>query len=80
MGLADIHDRPHYSSGLEEMGIHTYYYEQVCPFWSHIRELTAGIKPQQLVLLDVGFIIDNNDPPYQGEKTVVFYEKHHSWG
>ena len=28
--------------------------------------------PKQLVLLDVGYVVDNVGPPYQGEKRVVF--------
>ena len=35
-------------------------------------EWTACINPRQLVLLDVGYVVDNVDPPYQGEKRVVF--------
>ena len=27
---------------------------------------------KQLVLLDVGYVVDNVDPPYRGEKCVVF--------
>ena len=30
------------------------------------------ISPRQLVLLDVGYIMDNADPPYRGEKCKVF--------
>ena len=32
----------------------------------------AHIKPKQLMLLDVGYIVDNVDPLYQSEKHVVF--------
>ena len=30
------------------------------------------IEPKQLVLLDVGYVVDNVLPPFQGEKRVVF--------
>ena len=60
-------------SGQEEMALHAfYYYEQDRLFWSHIEEWTAHIDPKQLVLLDVGYVVDNVDPPYQGEKHVMF--------
>ena len=66
-------DCPHCGSGLEETAFHTFYYcERVRPFWSHVGEWTARISPRQLVLLDVGYIIDNVVPPYKGEKCVVF--------
>ena len=36
------------------------------------RECTARIDPKQLVLLDVGYAVDNVEPPNRGEKRVVF--------
>ena len=33
---------------------------------------TGRNSPKQLVLLDVGYIVDNVGPPFQGEKRVVF--------
>ena len=36
------------------------------------REWTARIEPKQLVLLDVGYVVDNVLPLFQGEKRVVF--------
>ena len=35
-------------------------------------EWTARIDPKQLVLFDVGYVVDNFDPPYRGEKCVEF--------
>ena len=32
----------------------------------------ARISPRELVLLDVGYVVDNVDPLFQGEKRVVF--------
>ena len=32
----------------------------------------AHISPRQLVLLDVGYVMNNVGPPFQGEKHVVF--------
>ena len=71
--LADMPDCPRCSSGLEETALHAFYYcERVQPFWSHFEEWMARISPKQLVLLDVGYVIDNVVPPYKGEKRVVF--------
>ena len=36
------------------------------------RGADARISPWQLVLHNVGYVVDNVDPPYQGEKRVVF--------
>ena len=67
--LADMPDCARCGSGLEETAEHAfYYYERVRPFW----EWTASIEPKQLVLLDVGYVVDNVLPPFQGEKRVVF--------
>ena len=52
------------------MAEHAFYYcERVRPFWDHVGEWTAHIKPKQLVLLDV---VDNVLLPFQGEKRMVF--------
>ena len=60
-------------SGLEETAEHTFYYcEFVRSFWDHVGEWTACIKPKQLVLLDIGYVVDNILPPFQGEKCMVF--------
>ena len=72
-GLADIPDCARCGSVLEETAEHAFYYcERVCPFWDHVGECTARIEPKQLVLLDVGYVIDNVLPPFQGEKRMVF--------
>ena len=72
-GLADMPDCPRCSSGLEETAEHAFYYcERVRPFWDHVGEWTARIEPKQLVLLDVGYVVDNVLPPFHGEKRVVF--------
>ena len=72
-GLADMPDCAGCGSGLEETAEHAFYYcERVRPFWDHVGEWTARIEPKQLVLLDVGYVVDNVLPPYQGEKRVVF--------
>ena len=72
-GLADMPDCPRCASGLEETAEHAFYYcERVRPFWDHVGEWTARIEPKQLVLLDVGYVVDNVLPPFQGEKRVVF--------
>ena len=49
-----------------------YYCERVHPFWSHFEEWTARISPRGLVLLDVGYVLDNVDPPFQGESVWCF--------
>ena len=72
-GLADMPDCPRCASGLEETAENAFYYcERVRPFWDHVGEWTARIEPKQLVLLDVGYVVDNVLPPFQGEKRVVF--------
>ena len=72
-GLADMPDCARCGSGLEETAEHAFYYcERVRPFWDHVGEWTARIEPKQLVLLDVGYVVDNVLPPFQGEKRVVF--------
>ena len=64
-GLADMPDCARCCSCLEEIAEHAFYHcERVRPFW----EWTARIEPKQLVLLDVGYVVDN----VQGEKRVVF--------
>ncbi len=50
-----------------------YYCEQVRLFWSHVEEWTARISPRELVLLDVGYVVDNVNPPHRGEKRMVFF-------
>ena len=72
-GLADMPDCARCGSGLEETAEHAFYYcEWVRPFWDHVGEWTARIEPKQLVLLDVGYVVVNVLPPFQGEKCVVF--------
>ena len=72
-GLADMPDCPRCGCGLEETAEHAFYYcERVRLFWDHVGELRARIEPKQLVLLDVGYVVDNVFPPFQGEKRVVF--------
>ena len=73
---ADLADMPicaRCGGGLEERAEHAFYYcERVRPFWDHIGEWTARIEPKQLLLLDVGYVVDNVLPPFQGENRVVF--------
>ena len=72
-GQADMPDCARCGSGLEETVEHAFYYcERVHPFWDHVGEWTARIEPKQLVLLDVGYVVDNILPPFQGKKRVVF--------
>ena len=65
---------PDCGSGWEETAERTFYYycERVRPFLDQVGEWTARIKPKQLVLLNVGYVVDNVLPPFQGEKRVVF--------
>ena len=73
MGLADMPDCPRCGCDREETAEYAFYYcERVRPFWDHVGEWTARIEPKQLVLLDVGYVVDNVLPPFQGEKRVVF--------
>ena len=71
--LADMPDCPRCDSDLKEMALHAFYYcERVSPFWSHVEEWTVRISPRELVLLDVGYVVDNVNHPFQCEKRVVF--------
>ena len=71
--LADMPDCACCGSGLEETALHAFYNcERVRPLWSHVEEWTAGISPRELAPLDVGYVVDNVSPPFQGEKCVVF--------
>ena len=64
---------PRSDNGLEEMAEHAFYYcERIRPFWDHVGEWTARIEPKQLVLIDVGYVVDNVLPPLQGEDRAVF--------
>ena len=64
---------PSLRQGLEETAEHAFSYcERVRPFWDHVGEWTARIEPKQLVLLDVGYVVDNVLPPFHGEKRMVF--------
>ena len=66
-------DCPRCGSGLEEMAEHAFYNcERVRPFWDHVGEWTASIEPKQLVLRDIGNVVDNVLLPFQCEKRVVF--------
>ena len=72
-GLAYMPDCARYGSGLEETAQHAFYYcERVRPFGDHVSEWTACIEPKQLMLLDVGYVVDNVLPPLQYEKRMVF--------
>ena len=71
--LADMPNCPRCGSSWEETTEHSfYYYERVHPFWNHIGEWMACIKPKQLMLLDSGYIVDYVFPRFQGEMYVVF--------
>ena len=72
-GLEDMPDCARCGSGSEETGEHAFYFcEWVRSFWDHVGERMDRIEPKQLVLLDVGYVVDNVLPPFQGEKRVVF--------
>ena len=70
--LADMPDCPRCNRELEETALHAFYYcERVRAFWSHVGEWTAPIDLKQLVLLDVGYIVDNVLPAWKGEKRAI---------
>ena len=71
--LADMPDCARCGSGLEETAEHAFYYcERVHSFLDHVGEWTARIEPKQLVLLDIGYVVDNVLPPFQVEKRLMF--------
>ena len=53
---------------------HTYHWDRVRPFWSHVLEWKACNDTKLLVLLDVGYIVVNVNPPWKYEQRVVFHE------
>ena len=60
-------------SGLEETAEHAFYFcKRVHPFWDHVGEWTTRIEPKLLVLLDVGYVMDNVLPPFQGDKRGIY--------
>ena len=65
-GLADMPDCPRCGYGLEETAEHAFYYASsfVRSFWNQVGDWTAHIEPKQLVLLDVGYDIDNVLPQF----------------
>ena len=66
-------DCDHCGSGFEKTTENTFYYcNRVHPFWNHIGEWTASIELKQLMLLEVGYVVDNVLPQFQCEKRVVF--------
>ena len=71
--LADMSDCADCGSGLEVTAEHVFYYcGRVHPFWDHVGEWTARIKLKHLVLLGIGYVVDNILPQVQCEKCVVF--------
>ena len=71
--LEDIPNCLHCGSGMDETAEHPFYNcERVPPFWNHVGEWTALIEPKQLMLLDVGYVVDNVLPLFQGKKHAVF--------
>ena len=72
-GLADMPDYARCCSGLEKTAEHAFYYcQRIRPFWDHVGEWTFHIEPKQPVLLDVGYVVENVLPSFQGDKRVVF--------
>ena len=62
------------NSGEEETVEHAFFNCcKVRPFWEYVNEVTARIAPNQLVPLDVGYVVDNVGPPFSGEKRKVFF-------
>ena len=58
-GQADCPDGSRCSRGVEETAVHTFYYcKGVCPLLDNVGEVTIHIDFKQLVLLDVGYVVD----------------------
>ena len=49
-----------------------YYCNRVRSSWDHVREWTARIELKQLVLLDIGYVVDSVLHTFQCEKRVLF--------
>ena len=64
---------PRCSSGLEETAEHAFdHCERVRPFCDQAGEWMARIEPKHLVLIDIGYIVDNVLSQLQGKQGVVF--------
>ena len=71
--ISDMPDCPRCGRGQEETASNGFYdCERVRPFWSHVEEWTARISSRELVLFDIGYVMDNVDPLFQREKRMVF--------
>ena len=54
---------------IKEMEKYAFYYcRGIRLFWDHVREVTARINPKQLVLLDVGYVVDSFNPLWKDKK------------
>ena len=64
---------PRCGSIVKETAEHAFYNrERASSFWDHVGEWTARIETKQLVLLDVGYVVNNVLPQFQVKKRVVF--------
>ena len=71
--MAKMPDCARCGSGLKETTEHAFNYcDRIRPFWDHVGEWTAHIEPKELVLIDVGYVVDKVLPSFQGEKRVMF--------
>ena len=72
-GVADCPDCPRCDSVLEETAQHAFFHcRKLQLFWSYVEEVTARLRPDQRILLDVAYVCDNMAPPLKGLKRMVF--------
>ena len=57
----------------KRLNTHSTRFERNRAFRNNVNEVTARIAPTQLVLFDVGYVVDYISSPSTGEKCVVFF-------
>ena len=73
VGAVDCPDCPRCDSGEEETASHAFFHcRKVRLLWSYVEEVTARLRPDRRILLDVAYVCDNMAPPLLGVKRMVF--------
>ena len=72
-GLADCPDCPRCDGVMEETAQHAFFHcRKLQLLWSYVEEVTARLRPDLRILLDVAYVCDNMAPPLKGVKRMVF--------
>ena len=71
-GLADCPDCPRCDGVMEETAQHAFFHcHKLQLLWSYVEEVTARLRPDRRILLDVAYVCDNMAPPLKGVKRMV---------